>query len=83
MTGRTRFFWQRGIQLLLDTLFPRDSCGTLMFSHGNRCCTFAEHREETSMVQQVGGTMEMEAKILEVPEGLLKGLMGMWRRTKG
>lgn len=54
-----------------------------MFSHGNRCCTFAEDREEASMVQQVGGTMEVEAKILEVPEGLLRGLMGMWRRTKG
>lgn len=30
-----------------------------------------------------GGTMEVEAKSLEVPEGLLRAFMGMWRRTKG
>lgn len=62
---------------------PETLCGTLTFSHGNRHYVFAEHREEMSMVQQVGGTMEVEAKILEVPEGLLRGSIGMWRRTKG
>lgn len=62
---------------------PETLCGTLLFSHGNRRCTFAERREEMSMVQQVGGTMEVEAKILEVPEGLMKGVHGDVEENKG
>lgn len=30
------------------------------FPHGSRCCTFAEHVEETHMVQMSVGTAEVD-----------------------
>lgn len=43
------------------------------FSGGKRCCTFAEHREEASMVQKCVGTVEVDPETSEVREGLLRG----------